>query len=371
MKGAIYWSLCLVFIPVLFLFPFAISRVGIFSISFLLVMSTLYALMTVLLELCLEFTSLNRPWRYRLAFLITGILIFLQVFLYWLLFDRNAFPTLISGLTNPLFANGIFLTIFLALLGAFTGALIVTGYKQGLQEDNAPPATLVMRVYEQHLHITGLPMVEPRGKRGFDLFLSILGLVISTPIWVTCIFLVWFEDPGPIFYIKNSIGKGGKNFRLYKFRTMALEMEKEMDLVQTQEVSAQTLFIGRFLRKTALDELPQVINIIKGEMSLVGPRPHRTPLVQVFLDRMPEFAERHRVLPGLAGLAQVAGDFYMTPRQKLRLDRLYIRHRSLGFDLKLMMLAFTITFWYRWQKDWDGRLPRSLLHLGNSTEPSP
>jgi lipopolysaccharide/colanic/teichoic acid biosynthesis glycosyltransferase len=99
-------------------------------------------------------------------------------------------------------------------------------------------------------------------------------------------------------------------------------------------------------------------------MSFVGPRPQRTVLVHEYLEAIPEYAERHRVLPGLAGLAQVAGDYYLTPRQKLRFDRLYIQHASLGFDLKLLFLAFLIAFWYRWRKDWDGKLPRWLLRCG-------
>jgi lipopolysaccharide/colanic/teichoic acid biosynthesis glycosyltransferase len=122
---------------------------------------------------------------------------------------------------------------------------------------------------------------------------------------------------------------------------------------------------GYLLRKTALDELPQLLNILLGEMSFVGPRPQRTVLVQGYLSELPEYAQRHRVLPGLAGLAQVAGDYYLTPRQKLRFDRLYIEYTSLGFDLKLITLAFLITFWYRWQKGWDGRLPRWLLRFGS------
>jgi lipopolysaccharide/colanic/teichoic acid biosynthesis glycosyltransferase len=100
-------------------------------------------------------------------------------------------------------------------------------------------------------------------------------------------------------------------------------------------------------------------------MSFVGPRPQRTVLVHGYLKEMPEYAERHRVLPGLSGLAQVAGDYYLTPRQKLRFDRLYIHHNNLGFDLKLLFLAFLITFWFRWRKDWDGRLPRRLLRIGS------
>jgi lipopolysaccharide/colanic/teichoic acid biosynthesis glycosyltransferase len=132
--------------------------------------------------------------------------------------------------------------------------------------------------------------------------------------------------------------------------------------VLSGELDERVLWIGRVLRKTALDELPQLINIIKGEMSFVGPRPQRTVLVNSYLQRIPEYAERHSVLPGLAGLAQVAGDYYLTPRQKLRYDRLYIRHSSLGFDLKLICLAFLVAFWYRWQVNWNGRLPRHWLH---------
>jgi len=120
------------------------------------------------------------------------------------------------------------------------------------------------------------------------------------------------------------------------------------------------------LRKAALDELPQLVNILLGEMSFVGPRPQRTVLVHEYLQRMPEYAERHRIAPGLAGLAQVAGDYFLTPCQKLRFDRLYIRHASLGFDLKLILLAFLIAFWYRWQKDWNGRLPRRLMRWGSA-----
>ena len=97
-------------------------------------------------------------------------------------------------------------------------------------------------------------------------------------------------------------------------------------------------------------------------MSFVGPRPQRTVLVYDYLQSMPEYADRHCVSPGLAGLAQVAGDYFLSPRQKLRFDRLYIAHRSLRFNLKLFYLAILITFWYRWQPGWNGRLPRSRLH---------
>jgi lipopolysaccharide/colanic/teichoic acid biosynthesis glycosyltransferase len=105
-------------------------------------------------------------------------------------------------------------------------------------------------------------------------------------------------------------------------------------------------------------------------MSFVGPRPQRTVLVLGYLEHLPAYAERHAVLPGLAGLAQVAGDYYLAPHQKLRLDRIYIRHRSLGFDVKLLILAFLVAFWFRWQSGWNGRLPRRLIRFGGSTSPT-
>jgi len=190
------------------------------------------------------------------------------------------------------------------------------------------------------------------------------GIVLASPVWLVSILLIWFENPGPLLFVKNSVGKGGVNFHQFKLRTMVRGAEDSTGPVLASETDERVLLVGRVLRKTALDELPQLINILGGEMSFVGPRPQRTVLVHGYLERMPEYAERHRVLPGLAGLAQVAGDYYLSPRQKLRFDRLYIQHAGLGFDLKLLFLAFLITFWYRWQKGWDGRLPRQLLRFG-------
>jgi lipopolysaccharide/colanic/teichoic acid biosynthesis glycosyltransferase len=218
------------------------------------------------------------------------------------------------------------------------------------------------------LEVIGIPTAGSWTKRCFDLFLAIIGVSGSAPVWGLISFLVWFEDPGPILFVKNSVGKGGRNFHQYKFRTMVRGAEVNTGPVLSREGDDRVLLVGRLLRKTALDELPQVINILKGEMSFVGPRPQRTVLVHDYLAAMPEYAERHRVLPGLSGLAQVAGDYYLTPRQKLRFDRLYIQNLSLGNDVKLLFLACLITFWFRWRKGWTGRLPRRLLKLGVSED---
>jgi lipopolysaccharide/colanic/teichoic acid biosynthesis glycosyltransferase len=240
--------------------------------------------------------------------------------------------------------------------------LLATALNDGLWEDNSPPShDLSREVQFRHQAVIGRPARTPVSKRVFDNTLALIGAVLSAPVWILSAFLVWFEDPGPLFFIKNSVGKGGVNFHQFKFRTMVLGAEDSTGPVLSREADGRVLRVGRVLRKTALDELPQLLNILSGQMSFVGPRPQRTVLVNGYLEDMPEYAERHRVLPGLAGLAQVAGDYYLTPRQKLRFDRLYIRHASLGFDIKLLFLAFSIAFWYRWRKDWNGRVPRSLL----------
>jgi lipopolysaccharide/colanic/teichoic acid biosynthesis glycosyltransferase len=140
--------------------------------------------------------------------------------------------------------------------------------------------------------------------------------------------------------------------------------EVESGPIWSEKSDPRVLRSGALLRKTALDELPQLVNILAGQMSIVGPRPQRTVLVAEYLRELPTYADRHRLPPGLAGLAQVAGHYYITPRQKLRFDRLYLEHAGLGFDLKLLAIAFAVVFWLRWRPGWNGRLPRAWLHTG-------
>lgn len=306
-----------------------------------------YAICAVLLERGMSLTALRWDWHYRLSFLIP----LLQFLLLWMLVG---FRTAVQVPAVWLLAAGA---------GSFFGGLFATGLREGMWEDNSPPSQRIQKeVHQRHLEIIGEPDKTPIDKRLFDILLSSGGLVVSIPLWVIMVILLWLEEPGPLLFVKNSVGKGGVNFHQFKFRTMVLGAESVTGPVLASRSDERVLMVGSLLRKTALDELPQIINILKGEMSFVGPRPQRTVLVHGYLEKMPQYAERHRVLPGLSGLAQVAGDYYLTPRQKLRFDRLYIQHANLGFDLQLLALAFLITFWYRWQKRWHGRLPRQLLH---------
>lgn len=248
-------------------------------------------------------------------------------------------------------------------LAAFGGALVATAKFTPLWEENLPPsAETLERVGEQHRIFLGIERPTPLWKRTLDLSLCLASAPITIPLTLIIAWGIWLEDPGAIFFVKNSVGKWGKNFRQLKFRTMIQGAELGNGPTLAMEHDPRALRFGRFLRKTALDELPQLWNILRGEMSFVGPRPQRTVLVDQYLQPLPQYAERHRLPPGLSGLAQVAGSYYLTPLQKLRFDRLYIRHASIGYDIRLLLTAFALTFYYRWKPSWKGRLPRRWLH---------
>lgn len=250
-------------------------------------------------------------------------------------------------------------------LGALAGGFILTFIDKGLVEHNYPPSEEIKAwVERKHALLLTENVPEARTKRIFDAGLALVGLLVTAPFCAIISMLIWLEDPGPVLFIKNSVGRGGENFHQYKFRTMVHGAEFETGPILAQKNDARVLLLGRVLRKTGLDELPQLFNILRGDMSFVGPRPQRTVLVQSYLETMPEFAQRHSIRPGLTGLAQLVGNYRSTPRQKLRFDRIYARHASLGYDLKLLLLTFTLVFWFRWRKDWDGRIPRKWLRLG-------
>src|SRR3989304_257973 len=157
-------------------------------------------------------------------------------------------------------------------------------------ENNSPPSEHIQEeVHQRHLEIIGEPWSVPLSKRLFDYTLALFGLIFSAPIWLVSAILVWIEDPGPILFVKNSVGKGGINFRQFKLRTMVVGAEESTGPVLAREEDERVLLVGRILRKTPLDELPQLINILRGEMSFVGPRPQRTVLVHGYLQEMPEY----------------------------------------------------------------------------------
>jgi len=178
-------------------------------------------------------------------------------------------------------------------------------------------------------------------KRIFDLVLGALILVFAFPIMVIISFLVKFASAGPIFYRQERVGMDGRSFQMLKFRTMRVDAEKETGPVWAKEKDPRRTRVGTFLRKTSLDELPQLFNVMKGEMSLVGPRPERPIFVEKFRDRIPSYMLRHKIKAGMTGWAQVNGWRGNTSIEKrIEHDLYYIQNWSIGFDLKILFMTF-------------------------------
>jgi lipopolysaccharide/colanic/teichoic acid biosynthesis glycosyltransferase len=193
-------------------------------------------------------------------------------------------------------------------------------------------------------------------KRLLDIYLSSLGLVASIPLWVIITLSIKAEDGGPVFYSQERVGRGGRIFRLLKFRSMIVDAEKETGAVQATPDDPRVLKVGRLLRATAMDELPQLVNILKGDMSFVGPRALRPQEQEVLgnpdvlaIDQIPGYDRRLAVTPGLTGLAQVYLPADAPRSKKFRYDLLYIRRQFFCLDLKLILLSFLITFKGKWE----------------------
>lgn len=178
-------------------------------------------------------------------------------------------------------------------------------------------------------------------KRAFDVFFSVLGLIILSPLFALCAILIKAEDGGKVLFKQKRATKDGKIFSVYKFRTM-----KEKDSVNRSVTCDDDRItkVGNLLRKFRIDELPQLINIIKGDMSIVGPRPEMVENVDEYEDKLPEFSYRLRVKAGLTGHAQIAGKYNTSPKDKLVLDLMYIEKYSLWLDFKLIFQTLTVFF---------------------------
>ncbi len=196
-------------------------------------------------------------------------------------------------------------------------------------------------------------------KRLFDILLSSIGLLASSPLWLLFSVAIKLEDRGPIFYSQERIGKNGRIFKALKFRSMIHGAEKDSGPVQAIENDPRVTRVGRILRATAMDELPQLINILKGDMSFVGPRALRPEEIEVRdrtievepvpLESIPGYHVRQSVIPGLTGFAQVYLPADAPRHQKFRYDLLYINRRTFLLDFKLILLSFWITFRGKWE----------------------
>ena len=180
-------------------------------------------------------------------------------------------------------------------------------------------------------------------KRVIDIILSLVALVFATPIIAVVGAAIKLESEGPIIYKQERVGLGGKPFVIYKLRSMYIDAEKNGAQWACKDDPRVTK-VGRFIRKTRIDELPQLINILKGDMSIVGPRPERPILTYKFNEEIPGFVNRLQVKPGLTGWAQVTGGYELSPKEKLEKDMYYIENQSLWLDFKIMFKTIFIVF---------------------------
>lgn len=203
-----------------------------------------------------------------------------------------------------------------------------------------------------HLFDTPLLLVRNDGlrweqrvvKRTLDILLSAAALVIASPFMLVTAIAIKAYDGGPVLYSQKRLTTGGRVFKVYKFRSMIVDAEKKSGATLAKKNDSRITPIGKFIRKVRIDELPQLINILKGDMSFVGPRPERPEIAQKYEKTMPEFKYRLKVKAGLTGYAQVMGKYNTTPYDKLKLDLMYIEHQSLMLDLRIFFMTVKTCF---------------------------
>lgn len=227
-------------------------------------------------------------------------------------------------------------------------------YAQKVRAYVIPKISDIILMGADRIHVFDTPFMLSRGytlsfdqrfgKRTLDIILSVLLLIAASPFMLLMALAIKLYDHGPVFYSQVRCTKGGKEFAIYKFRSMIVDAEKKGGVQLAKEHDERITPVGRVIRAARIDELPQLFNILKGDMSFVGPRPERPELIKEYSQEMPEFVFRMRVKAGLTGYAQVYGKYNTTPYDKLKLDLFYIRNYSFWTDMKLILMTVKTIF---------------------------
>ena len=213
----------------------------------------------------------------------------------------------------------------------------------------------------------GLSIDQRAAKRVMDIVISGIGIVITSPIMLIIALAVKLYDRGPVFYFQERLTVGGRSFMICKFRSMCVDSEKNGARLASKHDSRITP-VGKVLRNLHLDELPQLFNVFKGDMSLVGPRPERKTIMREYEKELPEFYYRLKVKAGLTGYAQVYGKYNTTPYDKLKLDLFYIENYSFLLDIKLIFMTVKIFFQKEVSEGVDDKQVNALKDSGNSVK---
>ena len=180
-------------------------------------------------------------------------------------------------------------------------------------------------------------------KRGIDFFISIVLLIPAMLLCSISALFIILETKGNPLYIQERVGLIGKRFKIYKLRSMYLDAEKD-GYQWAMKNDDRITKVGYYIRKTRIDELPQLVNILKGDMAFIGPRPERPEFIKEFLQDIPDFNDRLVIKPGITGWAQVNGGYELTPKEKLEYDKYYIEHESLYLDVLILLKTIQVVF---------------------------
>jgi len=177
-----------------------------------------------------------------------------------------------------------------------------------------------------------------------DIVLCSIAMIVAAPVMAAVAIAIKLEDGGPVFFRQKRLTRNGREFEILKFRSMIVDAEKYAGAVLATDNDPRITKVGKFIRATRLDEIPQILNILKGDMSIVGPRPERKVIADEYCKDIPEFAYRLKVRGGLTGYAQIYGKYNTSAYDKLRLDLMYIENYSFMMDIKLIILTLRIIF---------------------------
>lgn len=178
-------------------------------------------------------------------------------------------------------------------------------------------------------------------KRFIDILIALIVVTVFLPVWIVIALVIKFTSKGPIFFLQDRPGRNRKIFKVFKFRTMRPGSEKMVKGVEVMADDDRITAVGRFLRRSKLDEIPQCLNVLRGEMSLIGPRPERVASLEDYDD---EISKRLNMLPGMTGLAQVSGNIYLDLQQRYKLDVYYVEHYSLWLDIRILLRTVGVVF---------------------------
>ena len=251
-------------------------------------------------------------------------------------------------------------------------------YKHGRTTYLSPELSDIITRQSRHVIIDDLAVLESRVtglsfeqrvlKRAMDIIISGAGLLVASPFMLIEALAIKLEDGGPVFFRQPRMTKDGKVFDVLKFRTMIVDADKDVKRLASQNDDRITK-VGKFLRKTRMDELPQFINILKGDMSIVGPRPEQVEITEKYVEVLPEFRYRLKVKAGLTGLAQIQGKYNTTPRDKLIFDLIYIEQYSIWVDIKLILQTVKVLFKSASTEGAPGELPEGYDFLMEDAPP--